>query len=91
MVVRLETAEAFVLVIKDNDYNKEKTLYDCHMAEEKHLPMYLVAHEGVDITPLTNFPWRKNGVFIYRYEMDLIKILDIKIRADLRFIQSIGT
>lgn len=90
MVMRLEASEAFILLLKDINYNIERAVEKCHEAEERHLPMYLIVPEGTDLTPLNNLPWRRNGVFIYRHDAELIGIMQ-KIRSDLKWIRSIGT
>jgi hypothetical protein len=90
MVVRLEASEAFVLLIKDKDYNIPQCIERCRNAENFNIPMYLIAPEGVNITPLANFTWRPNGIFIYRFSVELMKIWQ-QIHADLKYIRDVGT
>jgi hypothetical protein len=90
MVVRLEASEAFVMLIKEKNYNIMQTIARCTNAENHNMPMYLIAIEGTDISPLANFSWRKNGVFTYRFPAELMQIWQ-KIRADLKYIRAVGT
>jgi hypothetical protein len=90
MVVRLEASEAFVILLKEKDYNIPQSIERCRNAERMNIPMYLIAIEGADTTPLANFSWRTNGVFRYRYDAELMKIWQ-KIRADLKYIRDVGT
>lgn len=89
MVVRLETSEAFVLLLKNKDYDIAGAVEKCREAEEHHLPMYLISLSGTNVTHVLRFPWRQNGIFFYTHEAELIQIMQ-KIRSDLKWIRSIG-
>jgi hypothetical protein len=89
MVVRLETSEAFVLLLKNKDYDIAGAVEKCREAAEHHLPMYLIAPSGANVTHVMNFPWRLNGIFLYQHEAELMQIMQ-KIRMDLKWIRSIG-
>lgn len=89
MTVRLETSDAFILLIRNKDFKLAETIDRCTQAEEHHLPMYLIAPGGTNITMLLNFPWRQNGIYTFNHESDLLRIY-MKIKSDLRFIRQIG-
>lgn len=89
MVVKLDTSDAFVLLIKYDTYNMQQTLEQCDQAEAQNIPMYLIAKGGTNIQPLLSYPWRQGMIFTYNHDTELVKIMN-KIRQDLKYIKAVG-
>lgn len=89
MVVRLMSADAFVVLIKELDYNIPVILERCNAALSMDVAMYLIAPEGMNIDQLREYPWRPNGIFFYRFPSEITRIWQM-IRQDLKYIKEVG-
>jgi len=88
--MKLKTSNAFVLLLKEKNYNIPQAVERCYIASQCNIPMYLIVFQGIDMSPVADFPWRPHGIFTYRHDLELIKIWR-KIQSDLKWIKDVGT
>jgi len=64
---------------------------ECEDAEQHDIPMYMIAPDETDITPLLHFSWRPDGIHIYHMDnpASVTKCYQ-KIHMDRKWVETIN-